>query len=369
MRVSRHSTAALVTGALAVALPATGQADPSRDALIVETILRIEGFDLTGSTKAQGAVKRYLKDNWGEERYLDLIRRFDLKEEAPGLLRLALEKAESPAGAEAATLLVSLGKGALLAETLDKADPVAAGKAAKAVAHSGDATLMAALPKILADSNRALGVRSSALSALYGRDPGLQAELLAMVKSNELAEDLRQTASEILMLSRNPEIREEAKTIFSVAGGDYPSITQLLKRKGDPVKGKELFNTKTCMICHEAGGTGINFGPGLSEIGDKLDAKALYQAILQPSEKISMGFEGWEVTLKNKTTLVGIIEETEENLTLTMIGGAKQTIEKDEISTRSKMKQSLMYPGLHQLMTPEELADLVAYLSSLRKTG
>ena len=88
-------------------------------------------------------------------------------------MRLALEKAESPAGAEAATLLVSLGKGAL-AETLDKADPVATGKAAKAVAHSGDATLMAALPKILADSNRALGVRSSALSALYGKDPAFR---------------------------------------------------------------------------------------------------------------------------------------------------------------------------------------------------
>ena len=34
-----------------VALPATGQADPARDALIVETILRIEGFDLTGSPR------------------------------------------------------------------------------------------------------------------------------------------------------------------------------------------------------------------------------------------------------------------------------------------------------------------------------
>ena len=42
-----------------------------------------------------------------------------------------------------------------------------------------------------------------------------------------------------------------------------------------------------------------------------------------------MGFEDGG-NLKNKTTLVGIIEETEENLTLTMIG-AKQTIEKDEI--------------------------------------
>ncbi|HBM77575.1 MAG TPA: hypothetical protein DD438_05650 [Verrucomicrobiales bacterium] len=367
MRVSRHYAAALVTGALALALPAQGQSDPSRDALIVETILRIEGFDLSSSTKAQGAVNRYLKENWGGERYLDLIKRFNLQEEAPGLLRLALKKSETPAGAEAATLLVSLGKGELLAESLQKEDEIAAGQAAKAIAHTGDTTLMAALPKVLANPDRPLSVRSSALAALYGKDPGSQSKLLAMVKSNELAEDLRQTASEILMLSRNPEIREEAKTIFSVAGGDYPSIAELLKRKGDPSKGKELFITKTCMICHEAGGTGINFGPGLSQIGDKLDAKALYQAILQPSEKISMGFEGWEVTLKNKTKLVGIIEETEENLTLTMIGGAKQTIEKGEITSRSKMKQSLMYPGLHQLMTPEELADLVSYLSSLRK--
>tara|TARA_Y100001933_G_scaffold214104_1_gene220053 strand:+ start:53 stop:1162 length:1110 start_codon:yes stop_codon:yes gene_type:complete len=369
MRVSHHYVTILVVGALALGLPAEGQEDSSRDVLIVETILRIEGFDLSSSTKAQGAVRRYLKNEWGGERYLDLIERFDLKEEAPGLLRLALEKSESPAGAEAAKLIVSLGKGALLAETLEKDDEVAAGKAAKAIAHSEDATLMQALPKVLADPERSLRVRSSALSALYGKDPERQFQLLTMVKSNELSKDLRQTASEILMLSRNAEIREEAKRIFSVAEGVYPSIVELLKRKGDPSRGKELFVTKTCMICHEAGGTGINFGPGLSQIGDKLNARALYEAILQPSEKISMGFEGWEVTLKNNTKLVGIIEETEENLTLTMIGGAKQTIEKGEITSKSKMKESLMYPGLHQLMTPDELADLVAYLSSLRKSG
>ena len=369
MRISHHYVTVLVMGALALVLPAQGQEDSSRDTLIVETILRIEGFDLSSSTKAQVAVRRYLKNEWGGERYLDLIERFDLKEEAPGLLRLALKKSESPTGAEAATLLVGLGKGALLGETLEGEDEVAAGQAAKAIAHSGDATLMKALPKVLANPERPLRVRSSALSALYGKDPERQAQLLTMVKSNELAEDLRQTASEILMLSRNAEIREEAKSIFSVAKGDYPSIVELLKRKGDPSRGKELFVTKTCMICHEAGGTGINFGPGLSQIGDKLDARALYEAILLPSEKISMGFEGWEVTLKNNTKLIGIIEETEENLTLTMIGGAKQTIEKGEISSKAKMKQSLMYPGLHQLMTPDELADLVAYLSSLRKDG
>ena len=71
-----------------------------------------------------------------------------------------------------------------------------------------------------------------------------------------------------------------------------------------------------------------------------------------------MGFEGWEVVLKNKSKLVGIIEETEENLNITMIGGAKQTVAKEDIEPRTKMKQSLMYQGLHQLMTPAELADL-----------
>ena len=369
MAPSRRCAAALVAATAVLAFPASSLGDESRDALIVETVLRIEGFDLQGSTKAQAAVGRYLKNNWAGERYLDLIERFKLKEEAPGVLRLALERADSPAGAEAASLLVTLGKGELLTSALKGKDETAAARAAQAISHSGDAALMKELPGVIADSARPVAIRSAALSALYGKDPEKQAQLLATVKAGKLAKDLRQTASEILMLSRDPEIRKEAKTLFAVGGADYPSISELLKLKGDPARGKLLFATKTCLVCRQAGGVGINFGPGLSEIGDKLDRKALYLAILQPDAGISMGFEGWEVVLKNKTKLVGIIEETEENLNITMIGGARQTVAKGDIETRTKMKQSLMYQGLHQLMTPAELADLVEYLSSLRKAG
>ena len=369
MSASRRCAATMVAGAMLLALPLTSLADESRDALIVETILRIEGFDLAGSTKAQGAVERYLKNNWAGERYLDLIERFELRDEAPGVLRLALERVDSPAGAEAASLLVTLGKGELLTSTLKGKDETAAARAAQAISHSGDASLMNELPGVIADSARPVAIRSAALSALYGKDPEKQSRLLAIVKAGELDKDLRQTASEILMLSRDPEIRKEAKSLFAVGGADYPSISELLKLKGDPARGKQLFATKTCLVCHQAGGVGINFGPGLSEIGDKLDRKALYLAILQPDAGISMGFEGWEVVLKDQTKLVGIIEETEESLNITMIGGARQTVAKEDIETRTKMKQSLMYPGLHQLMTPAELADLVEYLSSLRKAG
>ena len=67
--------------------------------------------------------------------------------------------------------------------------------------------------------------------------------------------------------------------------------------------------------------------------------------------------------------LLGIIEETEETLTVKMIGGAAREIDVSEIASKKKLTQSLMYPGLHKLMTPDELVDLVEYLSSLKKPG
>lgn len=343
------------------------KADEAADIRVVETVLRLDDFDLASSEKAQAAVSRYLKANWGGERYLDLIRRFELKAEAPEVHRLALEKADEPIGAAAAALLSELGAASLLLETLRGADPRDALRAAKALAHLGDPSTRLELAKVVAENARPASVRGAALTALYGSDPASQTELLAKVKAGDLADDLKQSASEILMLSRDPKIREEAQSLFAVGKADYPPVSELIKRSGDPEKGKQLFATKTCMVCHQADGVGINFGPGLSEIGDKLDKAALYTAIMDPSFGISMGFEGWEISLKDGTLLLGIVEETEEDLTVKMIGGASRSTPKSEVASKKKLDQSLMYPGLHLVMTPGELVDLVDYLSSLKK--
>ncbi|MFT4549859.1 MAG: putative heme-binding domain-containing protein [Verrucomicrobiales bacterium] len=354
--------------AWSILAPLSALADEAKDTLIVETILRLEDFDLSSSEKAQAAVTRYLKSNWGGERYLDLIRRFELKAEAPGVLKLALEKADDPIGVVAAKTLADLGASNLLAKTLHGKDATAAVRAAKAMSHVKNKESLAELTKALADKARPAKVRAAALAAIYGSSPDKHAKLLAKVKAGELAKDLRQTASELLMLSRDPKVREEAQNLFAVGESDLPALAELVKRKGDPGRGKKLFATKTCTVCHQAGGVGINFGPGLAEIGDKLSKEALYKAIIEPSSAISMGFEGWEITLKDGTPpLLGIVVEAEEDLTVTMIGGAKRTVEKSAIASKKKLKQSLMYPGLHRLMKTDELVDLVDYLSSLKK--
>ena len=359
----------MVAGVLVLLLPASSPADEAKDILIVETILRLDDFDLGGSGKAQAAVGRYLKENWAGERYLDLIRRFSLKEEAPGVLRLALEQVDAPIGGEASSLLVELGAGGLLGKTLHGEDATAAVRAAKAIAHTNDSTLLAELTKVLAEASRSTALRSAALGALYRKNAHRHPELLAQVKAGELANDLRQTASDLLLLSRDPKVREGAKALFAVGKGEFPPVSELLKRSGDAEAGRVLFGTKTCVVCHQADGTGINFGPGLSEIGDKLNKATLYQAIIEPSAGISMGFEGWEIITQDGAQLVGIVQESEEALTVTMIGGSKRTILKSEVTTKKKLAQSLMYPGLHRLMTPEELVDLVEYLSMLKKTS
>jgi HEAT repeat protein len=248
-------------GLFVLSLPISAPADETQDALIVETILRLDDFDLASSEKAQAAVSRYLKNNWAGERYLDLVRRFKLKDESVGVLRLALEKADMAVGIEAAAALIQIGAGEELVKALEDKDAMVASRAAKAISNAGDPTLLTALDKVLAESSRPAAVRSAALTGIYGTSTGKQAELLAIVKAGKLADDLKQTASEVLTLSRDPKVREEAQSLFAVNEGAYPAVSELVKRKGDLARGAKLFTTKTCIVCHQAGEVGTNFGP------------------------------------------------------------------------------------------------------------
>ena len=88
----------------------------------------------------------------------------------------------------------------------------------------------------------------------------------------------------------------------------------MVDKHGDAVKGKEVFKT-LCSNCHQVNGEGVNFGPELSEIGDKLSKEALYTSILFPDQGISFGFEGYRIQLNDGSAAVGkIASETEDKV-------------------------------------------------------
>ena len=95
---------------------------------------------------------------------------------------------------------------------------------------------------------------------------------------------------------------------------------------------------------------------------------SIYQSILFPNAAISHGFHGVILTLKSGASVAGYItSETDEAVTIRLPGGVSQKISSKDVAGREDMPQSLMPPGLAAAsLKKEELADLVAYLQSLK---
>ncbi|MBK9489307.1 MAG: c-type cytochrome [Haliscomenobacter sp.] len=110
----------------------------------------------------------------------------------------------------------------------------------------------------------------------------------------------------------------------------------------------------------------MNFG-ALTEIGAKLDKGALYNAIIFPSSGINYGYEGFNVALKDGSTVQGIIEsKTASELTLRIMGGTSRSYPLADVQKMEEMPMSLMTEGLHRGFTEQQLVDLVEYLATLK---
>ena len=161
----------------------------------------------------------------------------------------------------------------------------------------------------------------------------------------------------------------------SVTGGGVtgaqtlPAVADLVKLQGDVAKGRAVFERaeSSCVLCHRIGDKGFDFGPGLGEIGAKLPKEQIYENIINPSAGLSMGFETTQLTLKDGSTGLGIVRsETRHEVVLALPGGATNRFEKVQIAKREKLTTSMMPSGLNQVLTQDDLVNLVEYLASLK---
>ena len=58
----------------------------------------------------------------------------------------------------------------------------------------------------------------------------------------------------------------------------------------------------------------MEFGPGLSEIGDKLPKSELLLSIVKPNAGISFDYEGWTIQTRQGETFTGVISEGGDDL-------------------------------------------------------
>jgi putative membrane-bound dehydrogenase-like protein len=335
--------------------------------IVIEALSRLKNLPPEKAAQVKTMVTKMLDSAKGTAEYVQLVEQFNLKDHNDGLLAFA---AEHPTDVAAGTAIKMVLKNDpnLLGKALAGPDGP---KVAKALAASTDRGVIKMLAELAANSKGDLAARQAAVTALTHSKAGSLA-LLDLAKKKQLSAELTPLAASLLHNASQRDVRAEAARLLplpTAKGSEkVPPIDKLVTMKGDAVHGKEVFKTATCITCHIVNGEGTNFGPELSEIGAKLPKEAIYTSILYPSAGISMGFEGWVVSTKDGDDLDGMIaSQTADGIVLKRAGGINTPIKKEDIKEKRQMKLSIMPENLQQQMTPQELVDLVEYLSTLKK--
>jgi len=185
---------------------------------------------------------------------------------------------------------------------------------------------------------------------------GLRTALREALSRGATAED------EVLLAEPDhPVVAQDLAAIEAFAN----SLKPVAWEKGDAARGDKLFHERACATCH-AGTSPI--GPDLSGPVARLSPSDLYLDVQFPSRSIAEAFRATLFTLKDGTQRNGFVAFVSADGVIVQTGpGQTERIPETDIVRREQSDVSLMPPGLLTGMEAGQLADLYAYLQTLKK--
>jgi putative heme-binding domain-containing protein len=136
--------------------------------------------------------------------------------------------------------------------------------------------------------------------------------------------------------------------------------------KGDPVKGKAVYDANGCAVCHAIGTTGGGVGPQLTAIGRSRPPKYFYDFLPDPGKTPPPGYELVNVVTKDGHERTGIkVAEDTYTIVLRDVGGHFYSYDKKDLKTVEPEPGKTVMPSYGNL-SATDMDNLVAYLSSLK---
>jgi putative heme-binding domain-containing protein len=186
-------------------------------------------------------------------------------------------------------------------------------------------------------------------------DPGLQGRLRASA-GPQLETRLAK------LLEGLPQVDERIIKAIAARAADFSKASPNAER------GVAVFQ-KNCAACHQIAGKGNRVGPQLDGAGNR-GVERLLEDVLDPNRNVDVNFRATILALDDGQVVNGIIVR-EEGPVLVLVDskGAEQRIAKSKIEQRTQTKLSPMPANVIDLLSPQELNDLLAYLLQQRKPG
>jgi len=136
---------------------------------------------------------------------------------------------------------------------------------------------------------------------------------------------------------------------------------------GDVSRGQSVFNSTraACVSCHAIGYRGGKVGPDLTHVGKIRTERDLLEAILYPSASFVRSFEPLSIATQDGKVHNGLTRsETADEIVLATGPDQEVRIARSEIEEIGPSAVSVMPAGLDQQLSPQELADLIAFLKA-----
>ena len=132
-------------------------------------------------------------------------------------------------------------------------------------------------------------------------------------------------------------------------------------------RGKKAFLEAQCVQCHRFGSIGGAIGPDITAAGNRYTRQDLLEAIVDPSKVVPDMFQNVVITTKDGEEVTGRMLSDEANKVIIQpnpLQPTKVEILKSNIAKQDRSKVSPMPEGLLNVLSRDEILDLLAYLES-----
>lgn len=209
----------------------------------------------------------------------------------------------------------------------------------------------------------------------HRQDDRAATALIAALDSSPGAKSLRPEDLRLAIAKDSAQVKSLAEPLLKRLAPDAESQKAHLAELapalagGGPTRGRELFYglKAGCATCHSVAGHGGQVGPDLSKIGSIRTGADLLESIVYPSASFARGYEPYLVRTTDGQVQAGIISrETADAIYLTTGPRDVKRIRRKSIDVIRPSAVSLMPQGFGEQLNHPELADLIAFLTSLR---
>jgi putative heme-binding domain-containing protein len=206
-------------------------------------------------------------------------------------------------------------------------------------------------------------------------DEELGLALIATLKKSPSLTSLRIDLIKTHLAKFSPPVQQAAEELYALINADIAQQSQRLEEMlpkingGDIRRGQQVFHgTKAvCNACHAVGYVGGKAGPDLTRIAQIRNERDLLESILFPSASLVRSYEPILVLTTDGRQLNGVIKnETSDEIVLVTGPNKEERLARSDIEAQKPSTVSVMPAGLDKQLSEQELADLIAFLRSLK---